>query len=289
MYAKGKEMERIKQILDNRTLLRVLLLLTVCTSFCLTSQAKGKVSFDYAKAVNNKDSQFTNTADINGDGKLDILAFKGGEDGFISWYEYPGFRRHIVRKGNFNAGRPLAADVDRDGDMDIVVAKKSNRHVYWYENPLPESNPTKGDWVEHHVGSTKSAKKGDYIKDYGVADFDRDGRKDIVVCTFADPADIFIYFQKDKNTWHKKTHTYANGHDPRRKTILFPGIVPKIQKANGQNIILTHTMAGAKRWISVTLTSMEIWTCSPADSQDRTHRTFLHLMIFAFTTIEGMA
>lgn len=206
-------MEQIKQILDNRIILRVLLLLTVCISLRATSQAKGKVSFDYAKAVNNKDSQFTNTADINGDGKLDILAFKGGDSGFISWYEYPGFRRHIVRKGNFNAGRPLAADVDRDGDMDLVVAKKSDRHVYWYENPLPGGNPIKGDWVEHHVGSTKSAKKGDYIKDYGVADFDRDGRKDIVVCTFADPAEIFIYFQRDKNTWHKKTHTYANGHE----------------------------------------------------------------------------
>jgi len=206
-------MERIKQILDNRILLRVLLLLTVCTSFCVTSQAIGKVSFDYVIAVNNKDSQFTNTADINRDGKPDILAFKGGDGGFISWYEYPSFHQHIVRKGNFNAGRPFAADVDRDGDMDIVVAKKSNRHVYWYENPLPGGNPIESDWVEHHVGSTKSAKKDDYIKDYGVADFDLDGRKDIVVCTFADPADIFIYFQKDKNTWHKKTHTYANGHE----------------------------------------------------------------------------
>ena len=97
--------------------------------------------------------------------------------------------------------------------MDLVVAKKSNRHVYWYENPLPGGNPIESDWVEHHVGSTKSAKKGDYIKDYGVADFDRDGRKDIVVCTFSDPAEVFIYFQKDKNTWHKKTHTYANGHE----------------------------------------------------------------------------
>jgi len=140
-------MEQVKQILDNRTILRALLLLTVCTSLCLTSQAEGKVSFDYARAVNNKDSQFTNTADINGDGKLDILAFKGGDSGFISWYEYPSFRRHIVRKGNFNAGRPLAADVDRDGDMDLVVAKKSNRHVYWYENPLPGGNPIESDWV----------------------------------------------------------------------------------------------------------------------------------------------
>ena len=145
-------MGRIKSSLDNKVFLRALLMLTTCTSCYTTQQAKGNVSFDYVKAVNNTDSQFTNTADINGDGKPDILAFKGGDGGFISWYEYPGFRRHIVRKGNFNAGRPLAADVDRDGDMDIIVARKSDRHVYWYENPLPESNPTKGNWIEHHVG-----------------------------------------------------------------------------------------------------------------------------------------
>ncbi len=185
-------MERIESSLDNGVFLRTLLILTVSTSSYATQKVTGNISFDYVKAVNNKDSQFTNTADINRDGKPDILAFKGGEGGFISWYEYPSFQQHIVRKGNFNAGRPLAADLDRDGDMDIVVARNSDRHIYWYENPLPQSNPIKGNWVEHHVGSTTSTRKGDYIKDYGVADFDRDGLKDVVVCTFTDPAEIFI-------------------------------------------------------------------------------------------------
>ena len=118
MYAKGKEMERIKQILDNRTILRALLLLTVCTSLRATSQAKGKVSFDYAKAVNNQDSQFTNTADINGDGKLDILAFKGG-DGLGTW------TKQIVRSdGGIYFGHLM--DIDADGDLDIVGPR-----TYW--------------------------------------------------------------------------------------------------------------------------------------------------------------
>jgi hypothetical protein len=60
---------------------------------------------------------------------------------------------------------------------------------------------------------TKKTRKGDYIKDYAVADFDGDGAHDTVVCTFDDPAEIFIYFQNDKDNWQKKTHTYSNGHE----------------------------------------------------------------------------
>ena len=53
---------------------------------------------------------FTNVADINGDDNPDILVFKDGADGYISWLEYPDYTKHIVRQGNYNAGRPLAAD-----------------------------------------------------------------------------------------------------------------------------------------------------------------------------------
>jgi len=68
-------------------------------------------------------------------------------------------------------------------------------------------------WAEHDVGLTKKTRKGDYIKDYAVADFDGDGAHDTVVCTFDDPAEIFIYFQNDKDNWQQRTHTYSNGHE----------------------------------------------------------------------------
>lgn len=189
------------------------LAIAICVGTCSSSGAAEKVRFNYTKVVDNADSQFTNVADIDGDRKPDILAFKGGNDGFISWYGYPGFQHYIIRRGNFNAGRPLAADVDHDRDMDLVAAKESDRHVYWYENPLPTGNPVTAAWTEHHVGLTKDTKNSDYIKDYAVTDFDRDGRNDIVICTFDSPAEIFIYFQNNKDVWQKKTHTYANGHE----------------------------------------------------------------------------
>ena len=206
-------MEPIKNKFDYNHLIRILFVLILLVGLSASTAVAGNVSFDYVRAVDNKDSQFTNVADTDGDGKLDILAFKGDDEGFISWYKYPGFDHHIIKKDNYNAGRPLAADVDRDGDMDLVVAKNSDHCVYWYENPLAQGKPVTNPWTEHRVGSTKETKKGDYIKDYGVADFDRDGRQDIVVCTFDSPADIFIYFQDDKDRWQRKTRTYDNGHE----------------------------------------------------------------------------
>jgi hypothetical protein len=206
-------MEAIENRFNDNRLRRILYGLILLAGLSTRMTTAGTVSFEYRMVVDNKDSQFTNIADIDGDGKLDILAFKGGDEGFISWYKYPGFDHHIIKKDNYNAGRPLAADVDCDGDMDLVVAKNNNHCVYWYENPLAQGKSVKSFWIEHRVGSTKETKKGDYIKDYGVADFDRDGQQDIFVCTFDDPADIFIYFQDGKDRWQNKTHTYTNGHE----------------------------------------------------------------------------
>lgn len=213
IFKKGEAMKAIEIRSNGNRLTGILLVLTAFTSLYPSGMAAGQVIFDHVVTVHTKGSQFTNMADIGRDGRPDILVFKEGAEGYISWYDNPGLRHHIIKKDDFNAGRPLAADVDRDGDMDLVVAENSNLCVYWYENPLPKGDPVKSRWIEHLVGLTKDTKKADYIKDYGVADFDRDGRRDIVVCTFDSPAEVFIYFQDDKDSWQKKTHKYINGHE----------------------------------------------------------------------------
>jgi hypothetical protein len=207
----GQEM-LLKNRIDDSAHSVILISLLILNGFHVRARAN-KVPFEYISLVQNTDSQFTNVADIDRDELPDIQAFKGGCQGFISWYAGSDFQQHIVSKGNFNAGRPLATDIDQDGDLDLVVAKKTDYHVYWYENPLPEADARMTAWAEHDVGLTKKTSKGDYIKDYAVADFDDDGVQDIVVCTFGDPAEIFIYFQDGKDRWQKKTHTYFNGHE----------------------------------------------------------------------------
>jgi hypothetical protein len=147
---------------------------------------------------------FGGVADLSNDGNPDVLAFKGDDDGFMSWYEYPGYQRYTIYEGPFHAERPAAADIDADGDLDVFVTKSEEKNAYWYENPLPDGDVHK-TWQEHFVGETNVR-----VKDYGSADFDGDGRLDLV---FAGYEGTCIFFQDAKGSWQKNMFEYENGHE----------------------------------------------------------------------------
>lgn len=174
----------------------------------MSDQISEKARFEHSIIDDDPevDHTYIGIADINRDGKPDILGFKGQEHGFISWYEYPGYQKHIMYRGPFHSERPHAADIDSDGDLDLLVAKGPERikDAYWYENPLPGSDP-KSTWTEHYCGKTEIR-----IKDYGVDDFDGDGKLDLV---FAGYEGTCIFFQDDKDSWTRKYFDYENGHE----------------------------------------------------------------------------
>jgi hypothetical protein len=58
--------------------------------------------------------------------------------------------------------------VDGDGDIDIVPGAQ-----VWFENPSPKGDPAKDTWPPHRISETRS-------HDVALADFDRDGRLDLV-------------------------------------------------------------------------------------------------------------
>lgn len=79
--------------------------------------------------------------DIDDDGDMDVVAALNGEDGYIVWYENDG-------SGNFAAGETIAiesgvseailADLDGDGDLDILSVSFDDSRLAWFENLLYE-------------------------------------------------------------------------------------------------------------------------------------------------------
>ena len=77
-------------------------------------------------------------ADLDDDGDLDVLSASRG-DNMIAWYE------NVDGAGNFSSQRVIttnaleaadvhAADLDGDGDLDVLSASTNNNTIAWYEN-----------------------------------------------------------------------------------------------------------------------------------------------------------
>ena len=85
-------------------------------------------------------------ADLDGDGDMDVLSASYIDD-TIAWYENTdglgsfGSQQVITTAADY-ALSVYAADIDGDGDMDVLSASHNDDKIAWYEN-------TAGDWLEH--------------------------------------------------------------------------------------------------------------------------------------------
>ena len=77
-------------------------------------------------------------ADMDNDGDMDIISASGADDA-ISWYENngaadPSWTAADIATSADNAMSVFVADMDGDGDMDIVSASYNDDAIAWYEN-----------------------------------------------------------------------------------------------------------------------------------------------------------
>jgi hypothetical protein len=151
--AKGKY-QKAKGKMKNHYL-RFVILLVVVTGVVIISSfiswARGPREVKFQKFTLDKEfrSEGVAVADVNGDGKMDVLAGN-------LWYEAPDWKAHEIAppkqfdaaKGYSNSFVNYAMDVNGDGWADqILIGWPGQDPVVWRENPKTGSGP----WAVHPI------------------------------------------------------------------------------------------------------------------------------------------
>ncbi len=115
------------------------------------------------------------TADINGDGDMDVLSAATGGNS-IDWWENDGtsenFEQHNI---STNVDRPyqvFAADINGDGDMDVLYPSRDDDKLVWHENDGD------GNFGPQQLITAQANTDGPRFLD--VADIDGDGWDDVI-------------------------------------------------------------------------------------------------------------
>jgi hypothetical protein len=116
--------------------------------------------------------------DVDSDGLNDIVVASRLEGAALSWYRRgeDSWTLHPIDRGlNIEAGG-AAADVDGDGDLDLIFGEDySGTRIYWWENPRPDYR-SRASWTRREVESAGHRMHHDQI----AGDFDGDGRDELV-------------------------------------------------------------------------------------------------------------
>ncbi|MGB2276095.1 MAG: putative Ig domain-containing protein, partial [Candidatus Poseidoniaceae archaeon] len=131
--------------------------------------------------------------DIDGDGDLDVLS-ASQSDNTIAWYENdgttnPSWTVQDINTSATGAYDVHAADVDGDGDIDIVSASENDNAITWYEN----NGGTNPSFTPVTIATNASGARGVYV-----ADMDGDGDLDVVSASFGD--DTVAWYETDWTT-----------------------------------------------------------------------------------------
>jgi hypothetical protein len=178
--------------------------------------------------VDNSVGGIRAVANIDGDEFPDIVHCYWYDGAPLAWYEHHNsetWNRHIIREHSY----PLTdnfemADMDGDGDHDIIIAKSESKRsndpkaddvqidearIVWFENPRPQNDARTFPWKEHAVGVHVDSHEN-YVKDIKATDFTGNGRPEIVIRS--DVA-VSVFHEDKSHRWTQIQYIEIHPHE----------------------------------------------------------------------------
>ena len=158
----------------------ILLLVCLLTAGPLASQASAKTNLDFRHQeleANFDVGYAVLTADVNGDGRLDIVAINPTQ---AVWFENPSWQKHVILDGKTEKDNVCiaASDIDGDGKLDVALGAawrpsdtKGGGTLQWITRQGAASEP----WALHPIGFEPTLHRMRW------ADVDGDGKQELLV------------------------------------------------------------------------------------------------------------
>jgi FG-GAP-like repeat len=203
------------------------------------------------------------TADVNHDGKLDVIGVGLAGDE-VAWYENPGWERHVLARGMKSLLWAAAADLDGDGIPEIALISEFN---------MVAARSAGLVWILRHQGDPRELWKATKIDATPTAhrlvwaDIDGDGKKELINAPLIGPNVVApkyegkgsLYFYRPpkdpEGEWKRETiddslngvthHVRAVKWTPGARDQLitagFDGLILHESSGTGANLKWTHT------------------------------------------------